>query len=88
MAVCASCTLPTGPYLQGLPEEVPGCEGNAFYALHSCLNHSCEPSVHAFKREQDVDGAGDLPFCWACCSVALRLGRIGVNLGTLSCQCA
>eukprot|EP00887_Chlorella_sp_A99_P006616 scaffold3.g6616.t1 len=46
-----------GPYLDALPEEVPGCEGNAFYALHSCLNHSCAPSVHAWKREQDTDGS-------------------------------
>eukprot|EP00887_Chlorella_sp_A99_P006619 scaffold3.g6619.t1 len=51
-----------GSYLDALPEEVPGCEGNAFYALHSCLNHSCAPSAHAWKREQDTDGSGGWVF--------------------------
>lgn len=46
------------PYLAALPEELPGCEGNAFYALHSCINHNCEPNAHAWKREKDVDGSG------------------------------
>lgn len=37
------CT-PTAPFLDALPEELPGCEGNAFYALHRwgfvlCLMH-------------------------------------------------
>lgn len=35
----AAAEAEAGPYLSALPEELPGCEGNAFYALHSCLNH-------------------------------------------------
>ena len=25
-----------GPFINALPDEIPGCEGNAFYALHRC----------------------------------------------------
>ena len=48
-----------GPLLEALGDayETP-CEGTAFYALQSCMNHSCSPNAHAMKRdEQDVDGA-------------------------------
>lgn len=34
------------------------CEGTAFYALQSCINHSCDPNAHAMKRaDVDVDGS-------------------------------
>jgi len=34
------------------------CEGSCFYALQSCLNHSCAPNTHAFKRKDlDRDGS-------------------------------
>ena len=34
------------------------CEGTAFYALQSCINHSCSPNAHAMKRDgMDEDGA-------------------------------
>ena len=34
------------------------CEGTAFYALQSCINHSCDPNAHAMKRDQqDTDGS-------------------------------
>ena len=34
------------------------CEGTAFYALQSCINHSCNPNAHAMKRDdQDKDGS-------------------------------
>ena len=34
------------------------CEGSCFYALQSCLNHSCAPNAHAFKRKDvDTDGS-------------------------------
>ncbi|KAL4420876.1 hypothetical protein ABPG77_002835 [Micractinium sp. CCAP 211/92] len=45
-----------GPFIEALPEELPGCEGNAFYGLHSCCNHSCAPNAEAFKRDQDDNG--------------------------------
>lgn len=45
------------PFTDALPEDVPGCEGNAFYALHSCCNHSCVPNAEAFKRDEDDDGS-------------------------------
>ncbi|PSC68405.1 SET domain-containing [Micractinium conductrix] len=45
-----------GPFIATLPDELPGCEGNAFYGLHSCCNHSCAPNAEAFKREGDQDG--------------------------------
>ncbi|EFN50876.1 hypothetical protein CHLNCDRAFT_141673 [Chlorella variabilis] len=45
-----------GPFVDALPDELPGCEGNAFYALHSCFNHSCDPNAEAFKRDEDEDG--------------------------------
>jgi hypothetical protein len=50
---------PAGPLLDALGDSyAAGCEGSAFYALQSCLNHSCRPNAHAFKRDgQDTDGA-------------------------------
>ena len=48
-----------GPLLEALGDayEAP-CEGTAFYALQSCMNHSCSPNAHAMKRDdQDLDGA-------------------------------
>ncbi|KAG5226537.1 histone-lysine N-methyltransferase ATXR [Salix suchowensis] len=32
------------------------CQGTAFYPLQSCINHSCCPNAHAFKRDEDRDG--------------------------------
>lgn len=32
--------------------------GNAFYSLQACLNHSCVPNAHAFKRDEDINGNG------------------------------
>ena len=53
------CLVTAGPLLAALgDEEVPACEGTAFYALQSCINHSCSPNAHAMKRDgQDEDGA-------------------------------
>ena len=28
-------------------------EGTAFYAVQSCINHSCQPSAHALRSEDD-----------------------------------
>ena len=39
-------------------EEEWICLGNSFYSLQACLNHSCVPNAHAFKREQDTNGDG------------------------------
>lgn len=48
-----------GPLLEALDAlEEDGCEGNAFYTLQSCVNHSCAPNAHAFKRDEDTDGSG------------------------------
>jgi len=32
------------------------CDGNAFYSLQSCANHSCTPNMHAFKTEDEING--------------------------------
>jgi hypothetical protein len=29
--------------------------GSAFFALQSCINHSCIPNTKAFKRDQVLD---------------------------------
>jgi hypothetical protein len=46
--------------IEGILEEEDAwaCEGNAFYSLQACANHSCLPNAHAWKREGDRDGAG------------------------------
>lgn len=36
------------------------CEGTAFYALQSCINHSCDPNTHAMKSGEDEDGSAVL----------------------------
>lgn len=36
--------------------EESNCDGNAFYSLQSCANHSCTPNMHAFKREDETNG--------------------------------
>ena len=47
------------PLLDGLGDSYDAaCEGSCFYALQSCLNHSCAPNAHAFKRKDvDTDGS-------------------------------
>lgn len=30
-------------------------DGTAFYALQSCINHSCQPNAHAMRSEQDLN---------------------------------
>ena len=30
-----------------------GVDGTAFYALQSCINHSCQPNAHAMRSEED-----------------------------------
>ncbi|CAL5219880.1 g1802 [Coccomyxa viridis] len=47
------------PVLNGLGDSYDAaCEGSCFYALQSCLNHSCAPNAHAFKRKNtDTDGS-------------------------------
>ena len=30
-------------------------EGTAFYAIQSCINHSCQPNAHAFRSEDDLN---------------------------------
>ncbi|GAB4823261.1 hypothetical protein N2152v2_010307 [Parachlorella kessleri] len=52
--------------------EEDGCEGNAFYTLQSCLNHSCVPNAHAFKRDDDTDGSAVI--------LALRDIRLGEEI--------
>ncbi|KAL5730979.1 Histone-lysine N-methyltransferase atxr2 [Ranunculus cassubicifolius] len=47
----------TRPYLDALGDEYSiCCDGSAFFPLHSCLNHSCDPNAKAFKRDEDRDG--------------------------------
>jgi SET domain-containing protein len=35
--------------------EYPPVTATGLYAIHSIINHSCEPNAEAFKREQDED---------------------------------
>lgn len=46
------------PLLDSLGDSYDAaCEGSCFYALQSCINHSCAPNAHAFKRKGlDTDG--------------------------------
>jgi len=39
-------------------EEAWAIKGNAFYGLQACINHSCAPNAHAFKRDEDRNGNG------------------------------
>ena len=47
------------PLLDALGDSYDaGCEGSCFYALQSCMNHSCDPNAHAYKRAGvDTDGS-------------------------------
>lgn len=63
-AVAAAAALAAYPVvvdsggLQGLMEDEDewACEGNAFYSLQACINHSCAPNAQAWKRVGDDDG--------------------------------
>lgn len=33
------------------------CEGNAFYSMQACINHSCCPNCHAYKDSGEDDGS-------------------------------
>lgn len=46
----AACQNLTGPLLDALDKayDIPA-EGTAFYALQSCINHSCSPNAHTLK---------------------------------------
>ena len=35
--------------------EEAGVEGTAFYALQSCINHSCQPNAHALRSDDDAN---------------------------------
>lgn len=47
-------------FIQENPEEIEAasCQGNAFHSIQACINHSCVPNAHAFKRDEDIDGSG------------------------------
>ena len=46
-----------GPISEALGDTYDqACEGSAFYALQSCINHSCDPNAHAMKGPEDEDG--------------------------------
>lgn len=32
-------------------------EGTAFYAVQSCINHSCQPNAHAMRSDQDLNSS-------------------------------
>ncbi|KAK9811846.1 hypothetical protein WJX72_011125 [[Myrmecia] bisecta] len=50
-----------GPLLEALDSSYDApCEGTAYYALQSCMNHSCAPNCHAMKSAEDVDGSAVL----------------------------
>ncbi|XP_024526796.1 histone-lysine N-methyltransferase ATXR2 [Selaginella moellendorffii] len=47
----------TRPLFEALGEKYASfCQGSGFFALHSCINHSCEPNAKAFKRDEDING--------------------------------
>jgi len=47
----------TKPFLDALGDDYAAyCQGSGFYALQSCMNHSCRPNAKAFKRDEDRDG--------------------------------
>ncbi|KAJ7562290.1 hypothetical protein O6H91_03G062700 [Diphasiastrum complanatum] len=47
----------TKPALEALGEDYASyCQGTGFFAIQSCMNHSCEPNAKAFKRDEDRDG--------------------------------
>ncbi|CAM6078619.1 unnamed protein product [Sphagnum tenellum] len=53
----AQAGLVTKVYLDALGDDYAAyCQGSAFFALQSCINHSCTPNAKAFKRDQDNDG--------------------------------
>ena len=60
-ALEGSAVLAAAGGLEGIleDEEAWAAEGNAFYSLQACINHSCVPNAHAFKREEDRDGRGE-----------------------------
>jgi len=39
----------------GLDPEELCVDGTAFYAVQSCINHSCQPNAHAIRFEQDLN---------------------------------
>ncbi|KAL2610826.1 hypothetical protein R1flu_022518 [Riccia fluitans] len=51
----------TRSFLDALGSEYATyCSGTGFFALQSCVNHSCRPNAKAFKRDEDKDGAAIL----------------------------
>jgi hypothetical protein len=32
------------------------CEASGFCAIHSCINHSCDPNIESIKSVEDIDG--------------------------------
>jgi hypothetical protein len=53
----AQAGLVTKVYLDALGDDYAAyCQGSAFFALQSCINHSCTPNTKAFKRDQDNNG--------------------------------
>ena len=61
LPLCPLALLPAAaePLLDVLGDSyAAGCEGSCFYALQSCMNHSCDPNTHAYKRAGvDTDGS-------------------------------
>jgi hypothetical protein len=52
----AQAGLVTKVYLDALGDDYAAyCQGSAFFALQSCINHSCTPNTKAFKRDQVLD---------------------------------
>ena len=42
--------------VEKLLAENQGCEGTAFFAVQSCMNHSCAPNASTSKGDDSVDG--------------------------------
>ena len=80
-------------------EEEWLCLGNAFYSLQSCINHSCVPNAHAFKREEDNDGAAvilalrdiepgeEITICYVDADASLEERTRALNDYGFSCGC-
>lgn len=46
--------------LESALESVGGCEGTAFYALQSCMNHSCSPNATALREGAGASASAQL----------------------------
>jgi hypothetical protein len=59
-----STALATGPFIDALPEELPGCEGSGFYALHRCARLTSLPAARLTSRSRCTAVTSDHSKCF------------------------